>query len=88
MTVAYADAVMDELDRLLSDAIRDFVANDGPTRRFDDLLNAVYDEPSLENNRQVYGRYAVNGADEFAEQPGDVRDDSARTSERSSPSAS
>src|SRR5690242_9039372 len=27
VTVAYADAVMDELDRLLSDAIRDFVAN-------------------------------------------------------------
>ena len=72
VTVAYADAVMDELDRLLSDAIRDFVANDGPTKRFDDLLNAVYDEPSLENKRSVYGKFAIGGADEFRKPPGDV----------------
>src|SRR5687768_13497576 len=32
VTVAYADAVMDELDRILSDAIREFVAADGPTQ--------------------------------------------------------
>src|SRR5688500_14419542 len=32
VTVEYADAVMDELDRILSDAIREFVAADGPTK--------------------------------------------------------
>ena len=72
ITVEYADAVMDELDRILSDAIREFVAADGPTKGFDDKLNAVYDEPSLENKRQVYGKFAVDGADEYKDQPGDV----------------
>jgi hypothetical protein len=72
VTVAYADAVMDELDRLLSDAIREFVANDGPTKKFDDLLNAVYDEPSLENARSDYGSLATDGVDEFRHPPGDV----------------
>ena len=72
MTVAYADAVMDELDRILSDAIREFVAANGPTKSFDDKLNAVYDEPSLENARQAYGRFAADGVDEFRSPPGDV----------------
>jgi hypothetical protein len=72
VTVAYADAVMDELDRLLSDAIRDFVANDGPTKTFDDLLNAVYDEPSLENQRSDFGRDAVDGMALYRRPPGDV----------------
>ena len=75
VTVAYADAVMDELDRLLSEAIREFVANDGPTKRFDDLLNAVYDEPSLENQRSAYGRFALDGTSEFRDPPGDVTTD-------------
>jgi hypothetical protein len=72
VTVEYADAVMDELDRILSDAIREFVAADGPTKGFDDKLNAVYDEPSLENARQAYGRFAVDGVGEFKKPPGDV----------------
>ena len=72
MTVEYADAVMDELDRILSDAIREFVAADGPTKGFDDKLNAVYDEPSLENQRQAYGRFAADGLEEFRRPPGDV----------------
>jgi hypothetical protein len=72
VTVAYADAVMDELDRVLSDAIREFVAADGPTKSFDDKLNAVYDEPSLENARSAYGKFAVDGADEFKKPPGEV----------------
>jgi hypothetical protein len=72
VTVAYADAVMDELDRVLSEAIREFVAADGPTKSFDDKLNAVYDEPSLENARQAYGKFAVDGASEFRHPPGDV----------------
>jgi hypothetical protein len=73
VTVAYADAVMDELDRILSDAIREFVAANGPTKSFDDKLNAVYDEPSLENKRSVYGKLAVDGTDEFVHPPGDIR---------------
>ena len=72
VTVEYADAVMDELDRILSDAIREFVAADGPTKGFDDKLNAVYDEPSLENARQEYGSAAANGMDAFKRPPGDV----------------
>ena len=72
ITVAYADAVMDELDRVLSDAIREFVANNGPTKSFDDKLNAVYDEPSLENARSVYGDAAVDGMHRYRRPPGDV----------------
>ena len=72
ITVEYADAVMDELDRVLSDAIREFVAADGPTKGFDDKLNAVYDEPSLENKRQVFGKFAADGTSEFAKPPGDI----------------
>jgi hypothetical protein len=72
ITVAYADAVMDELDRVLSDAIREFVAADGPTKGFDDKLNAVYDEPSLENARHEYGEAAVDDMDAFKDPPGDV----------------
>ncbi|HUP85885.1 MAG TPA: hypothetical protein VM143_09485 [Acidimicrobiales bacterium] len=63
---------MDELDRILSDAIRDFVANDGPTKSFDDKLNAVYDEPSLENQRSDFGRDAVDGMELYRRPPGDV----------------
>lgn len=72
ITVEYADAVMDELDRLLSDAIREFVAADGPTKSFDDKLNAVYDEPSLENQRSDFGRDAVDGMNLYKRPPGNV----------------
>ena len=72
VTVEYANAVMDELDRILSDAIREFVAADGPTKSFDDKLNAVYDEPSLENQRSDYGAAAVDDMDAFKNPPGDV----------------
>src|SRR5436190_13439590 len=47
ITVAYANAVMRALDHVLGDAIRELVAQKAPTKRFVDLLQAAYDEPSL-----------------------------------------
>ncbi|MBW3651290.1 MAG: hypothetical protein KY458_12060, partial [Actinobacteria bacterium] len=48
VTVEYAQAVMVELDRILGEAVRAMVADDGPNKEFLDKLNAVYDEPSFE----------------------------------------
>ncbi len=71
VTVEYAQAVMVELDRLLGEAVRAMVADDGPNKEFLDKLNAVYDEPSFEDMQSVYGEIAADGMEAFRDPPGD-----------------
>ncbi len=71
VTVEYAQAVMVELDRVLGEAVRAMVADDGPNKEFLDKLNAVYDEPAFENSQSVYGEIAADGMEEFRNPPGD-----------------
>ncbi|MDP9441913.1 MAG: hypothetical protein M3P34_07020 [Actinomycetota bacterium] len=70
VTVEYAQAVMVELDRILGEAVRAMVADDGPNKEFLDKLNAVYDEPSFENKQSVYGKLAAEGLGGFRKPPG------------------
>ncbi|MBW3615465.1 MAG: hypothetical protein KY439_09190 [Actinobacteria bacterium] len=71
VTVEYAQAVMAELDRILGEAVRAMVADNGPNKEFLDKLNAVYDEPSFENRQSVYGELAADGMEVFRNPPGD-----------------
>lgn len=71
VTVEYAQAVMVELDRVLGEAVRAMVADDGPNKEFLDKLNAVYDEPSFENSQSAYGELAADGMEVFRDPPGD-----------------
>lgn len=69
ITIAYAQAVMDELDRVLGDAIRELVAAGAPSDRFVALLRAVYDEPTYSNQESLYGEDAANDFIDYDEQP-------------------
>lgn len=71
VTVEYAQAVMVELDRVLGEAVRAMVADDGPNKEFLDKLNAVYDEPEFENKQSIYGGVAAKSMEDFRNPPGD-----------------
>ena len=57
----YVQHVMDALDQVLGDALREFAANRGPTKLFDDLLTAIYTSPQYDKEVSTYGRVAVTG---------------------------
>src|SRR3979409_2431625 len=72
----YAQHVMDTLDQVLGDALRDFAANRGPTNRFNELLMAVYDKPQYDHEIADYGRLAAqfqSGAPPLWDRPGNPR---------------
>lgn len=70
ITIAYADAVMAELDRILTEAVAAMVAEGVPNREFYDKLNAVYDEPAFDSKQSVYGELVADGVEEFRDPPG------------------
>ena len=72
ITLDYADAVMAELDRLLTEGVTSMVAADGPTDVWRAKLDAVYDGAGLEDKESVYVELAVDGLEEFRNPPGSV----------------
>src|SRR5437588_7670681 len=44
----YVQHVMDALDQVLGDAIREFATNRGPTNQFNQLLMSIYDKPEYD----------------------------------------
>lgn len=70
ITVAYAQAVMDELDRVLGEAIRELVAKGEPTDEFVALLRAVYAEPQFSKEESYYGEDAANQFEGYRRPPG------------------
>ena len=71
VTVEYLDAVIDRLDVLVGDAFRELVRDRGPNARFLALLDAVYDEPELEDKQSLYGEIAGDGFENVRDDPGD-----------------
>jgi hypothetical protein len=59
---AYVQKVMDALDQVLGDAIRDFAQNKGPTKRFNEVLTALYEGPEYDTVISLYGRLATQFA--------------------------
>lgn len=70
ITVEYAQAVMDELDRVLGDAIRELVAAQGPSDAFIARLKAVYAEPQYSEEVDLYGEEAANEFKGYRANPG------------------
>lgn len=70
ITVAYAQAVMDELDRVLGDAIRELVASKGPSDAFVARLKAVYADPQYSKEASLYGEDAANDFKGYRIPPG------------------
>lgn len=73
ITVEYAQAVMDELDRVLGDAIRELVAAKGPSDAFIARLKAVYAEPQYTKEVDLYGEDAANEFKGYRIPPGDPK---------------
>lgn len=73
ITVEYAQAVMDELDRVLGDAIRELVAAQGPSDAFIARLKAVYAEPQYTKEVDLYGEDAANEFKGYRIPPGDPK---------------
>lgn len=73
ITVEYAQAVMDELDRLLGDAIRELVAAGVPSDKFVAMLKAVYDEPQYSKEESLYGEDAASGLRSYHRPPGNPK---------------
>lgn len=73
ITVAYAQAVMDELDKILGDAIRELVASKGPSDAFVARLKAVYAEPQYSEEESVYGEEAAKEFKGYRIPPGDPK---------------
>src|SRR5215210_7615219 len=68
--VAYVQRVMNELDRVLGDALRVLVAKKGPSQEFVDLLRAVYDEPEYSRADASFRSEAASGFETFRDPPG------------------
>lgn len=71
ITVEYAQAVMDELDRVLGDAIRELVSAKAPSDAFIARLKAVYAEPQYTKEADLYGEDAANEFKGYRIPPGD-----------------
>lgn len=69
ITLAYAQAVMDALDKVLGEALREFARDKVPTQRFETLLKAIYDGPILEKQLEEYGRIAAQTPENVALSP-------------------
>lgn len=57
--VPYVQRVMDVLDHLTGEAAREFVAQKGPTPKFEQLIEAVYSKSALEDVKTSFGRAAA-----------------------------
>jgi hypothetical protein len=71
ITVAYAQAVMDALDRALGDGLRVFARTKAPSPEFDAYLKAIYDGPAYEKAVAEFGRTAAQSPDNVRPDPGD-----------------
>ena len=70
ITVEYAQAVMDELDRLLGDAIRELVAAGVPSDKFVVMLKGLYNEPEYARAEMAYGEAAAKQFEGYRRPPG------------------
>jgi len=57
--LAYVQRVMDVLDHLTGEAAREFVAQKGPTPKFEQIIEAVYTKSALDDVKSFFGRAAA-----------------------------
>ena len=70
--VPYVQRVMDALDHLTGEAAREFVAQRGPTPKFEQIIEAVYTGQALQDTKDAFGRAAAQpDLTPFNSSPGD-----------------
>jgi hypothetical protein len=69
--VAYVQRVIDALDHVMGDAVRELVAARVPNRAFYERLRAVYLDPEFQRVQTDFGADAAAGLKDLREKPGD-----------------
>ena len=68
--VAYVQRVIDALDRVEGDAVRELVRAGVPNREFYERIRAIYLDPQFERVQESYGLSAADGLSALATSPG------------------
>jgi len=70
--IPYVQRVMDVLDHLTGEAAREFVAQKGPTPKFEQIIEAVYTGQALDDTKTAFGQAAARpDLSPFRADPGD-----------------